>query len=167
LVLEAKLADSLVRGGAKYTAMVMALTPIGVFGAMAHDVSHMASGQGDSGLQGWTAVAFLLKHYSLLVGSLYLALALLVLLVFLPVMVLFRIPILGFLRHIREPALMAFSTASSEAALPKLLEQMEKLGVRRRVASFVIPTGYRSTWTARRSTSCSPRSRLPRRRRAR
>ena len=126
----------------KYTAMIMSLTPIGVFGAMAYNVSHMASGQGGSGLEGWPAVFDLLKHYSVLVGSLYLSLFLLVLLVFIPVMLVARIPILSFFRHVREPAIMAFSTASSEAALPKLLEQMEKLGVPRRVASFVIPTGY-------------------------
>ncbi len=124
----------------KYTAMVMSLTPIGVFGAMAYNVSHMAAGHGE--LKGWPAVADLLKHYSVLVGSLYLALFLLVLLVFIPVMLLFRIPVLSFFRHVREPATLAFSTASSEAALPKLLEQMEKFGVPRRVASFVIPTGY-------------------------
>lgn len=126
----------------KYTAMIMSLTPIGVFGAMAYNVSHMASGQSGNGLAGWPAVVDLLKHYSVLVGSLYLSLFLLFLLVFIPVMLIFRIPILGFLRHIREPALTAFSTASSEAALPKLLEQMEKFGVPRRVGSFVIPTGY-------------------------
>ena len=126
----------------KYTAMVMSLTPIGVFGAMAYNVSHMASGQAGTGIAGWPAVLDLLKHYSVLVGSLYLSMFLLFLLVFVPVMLLARIPILGFLRHIREPAIMAFSTASSEAALPKLLEQMEKFGVPRRVASFVIPTGY-------------------------
>ncbi len=126
----------------KYTGMIMALTPIGVFGAMAYNVSHMASGGGGNGLEGWPAVIDLLKHYSVLVSSLYLSLLLLLLLVFVPVMLFFRIPILGFLRHIREPAIMAFSTASSEAALPKLLEQMEKFGVPRRVGSFVIPTGY-------------------------
>ncbi len=131
----------------KYTAMVMSLTPIGVFGAMAYNVSHMAGGggakeQGGNGLEGWPAVFDLLKHYSVLVGSLYLSLAILVLLVFIPVMLVARIPIVSFFKHVREPAIMAFSTASSEAALPKLLEQMEKLGVPRRVASFVIPTGY-------------------------
>lgn len=124
----------------KYTEMVMALTPLGVFGAMAYNVSHMASGHGD--MKGWPAVGNLLLHYAKLVGSLYLALILLFVLVFIPVMLIFRIPVVPFFRHIREPALMAFSTASSEAALPKLLEQMEKLGVPRRVASFVIPTGY-------------------------
>ncbi|MDB4944725.1 MAG: Proton/glutamate symport protein [Labilithrix sp.] len=126
----------------KYTAMIMSLTPIGVFGAMAYNVSHMASGQGGNGLEGWPAVLDLLKHYSVLVGSLYLSLVLFFVLVLVPVMLIFRIPILGFLRHIREPATLAFSTASSEAALPRLLEQMEKFGVPRRVGSFVIPTGY-------------------------
>lgn len=126
----------------KYTAMIMSLTPIGVFGAMAYNVSHMAAGVPGSELKGWPAVFDLLKHYSVLVFSLYLALGLLLVLVFIPIMVVARIPILSFFRHIREPAVMAFSTASSEAALPKLLEQMEKLGVPRRVASFVIPTGY-------------------------
>ncbi len=126
----------------KYTEMVMRLTPLGVFGAMAYNVSHMASGGGSSGLRGWPAVLDLLRHYSVLVGSLYLALALLLVVVFLPVMLIARIPILGFFRHIREPATIAFSTASSEAALPRLLEQMEAFGVPRRVASFVIPTGY-------------------------
>jgi proton glutamate symport protein len=130
----------------KYTGMIMSLTPLGVFGAMAYNVSHMASGggkdAGGNGLEGWPAVFDLLKHYSVLVGSLYLSLFLLFLLVFVPIMLIARIPILSFLRHIREPAIMAYSTASSEAALPKLLEQMEKFGVPRRVGSFVIPTGY-------------------------
>jgi Na+/H+-dicarboxylate symporter len=126
----------------KYTAMIMTLTPLGVFGAMAYNVSHMAAGAEGTDLKGWPAVFDLLKHYSVLVGSLYLSLVLLVLLAFVPIMLVARIPILGFFRHIREPATLAFSTASSEAALPGLLEQMEKFGVPRRVASFVIPTGY-------------------------
>lgn len=126
----------------KYTAMVMSLTPIGVFGAMAYNVSHMAAAHDGPGTGGWPAVFDLLKHYSLLVGSLYLSLFLLFVVVFIPVMLVARIPVLGFLRHVREPATLAFSTASSEAALPKLLEQMEKFGVPRRVGSFVIPTGY-------------------------
>lgn len=131
----------------KYTAMIMTLTPIGVFGAMAYNVSHMAAGGAEAGtpgnhLEGWPAVLDLLKHYSVLVGSLYLSLVLLVVLAFIPIMLIARIPIIDFFRHVREPATLAFSTASSEAALPKLLEQMEKFGVPRRVASFVIPTGY-------------------------
>jgi Na+/H+-dicarboxylate symporter len=128
----------------KYTDMVMALTPIGVFGAMAYNVSHMAAGHEVNGvlMSGWPAVIHLIAQYAKLVGSLYLALLLLVGLVFIPVMLMFRIPILGFFKAIKDPALTAFSTASSEAALPKLLEETVRFGVPRRVASFVIPTGY-------------------------
>jgi Na+/H+-dicarboxylate symporter len=64
------------------------------------------------------------------------------LLLFMPVMAVCRIRVLGFLRAVQAPALTAYSTASSEAALPGLLEGMVRFGVPRRVASFVIPTGY-------------------------
>ena len=84
----------------------------------------------------------LLKQYSLLVGSLYLALTLLFILVFVPVAWLAGMRVLGFVKAIKDPALTAFSTASSEAALPKLLEEVVRFGVPRQVASFVIPTGY-------------------------
>lgn len=128
----------------KYTDFVMKLTPLGVFGAMAYNVSHMAAGHTVNGavIKGWPAVAHLLKQYSLLVGSLYLALILLFVLVFVPVAWLAGVRILAFVRAIKDPALTAFSTASSEAALPKLLEEVVRFGVPRQVASFVIPTGY-------------------------
>jgi len=128
----------------KYTDFVMKLTPLGVFGAMAYNVSGMAAGHTVNGTfhKGWPAVLYLLKQYSLLVGSLYLALTLLFILVFVPVAWLAGIRILGFVKAIKDPALTAFSTASSEAALPKLLEEVVRFGVPRRVASFVIPTGY-------------------------
>ena len=128
----------------KYTDMVMRLTPIGVFGAMAYNVSHMASRHEHAGhiVEGWPAVLTLLGRYARLVGSLYLSLALLFVLVFVPVMLLARIPIVRFMRALREPVVTAFSTASSESALPKLLENVTRFGVPRRVASFVIPTGY-------------------------
>jgi Na+/H+-dicarboxylate symporter len=127
----------------KYTDMVMRLTPLGVFGAMAYNVSHMAAGpHGAEGIRGWPAVIFLLGQYARLVGSLYFALVCLFVLVFVPVMWICRVRVLTFLRTIRDPALTAFSTASSEAALPRLLEDMVAFGVPRGVASFVIPTGY-------------------------
>lgn len=128
----------------KYTDFVMTLTPLGVFGAMAYNVSHMAAGHTVNGvlIKGWPAVFHLLKQYSLLVGSLYLALILLFVLVFVPVAWLAGIRVLAFVRAIKDPALTAFSTASSEAALPKLLEEVVRFGVPRQVASFVIPTGY-------------------------
>ena len=125
----------------KYTDMVMRLTPIGVFGAMAYNVSHMAAGH-EGGPKGWPAVAFLLGQYARLVGSLYLSLLCLIVLVFVPVLWICGRRVLAFARAIREPALTAFSTASSEAALPRLLESMVEFGVPRRVASFVIPAGY-------------------------
>jgi proton glutamate symport protein len=128
----------------KYTDMIMRLTPLGVFGAMASNVSHMASGwkTGDVELKGWSAVLHLLSRYAVLIGSLYLALFTLVVVVFLPVLLLARVRPIAFLKAIRDPVLTAFSTASSEAALPKLLEQLVAFGVPRRVASFVIPAGY-------------------------
>jgi Na+/H+-dicarboxylate symporter len=128
----------------KYTDLVMRLTPIGVFGAMAYNVSHMAAGQLVDGVtvKGWAAVGHLVGRYALLVGSLYLALILLVTCVFLPVCVIAGVRFSAYLRAVREPALTAFSTASSEAALPRLLEEVVRFGVPRRVASFVIPAGY-------------------------
>jgi proton glutamate symport protein len=77
-----------------------------------------------------------------LVGTLYGALVAFIVLVFVPVMLLARIPIRRFFQTVREPALLAFSTASSEAALPDALRLMEKFGVPRRIVSFVLPTGY-------------------------
>jgi proton glutamate symport protein len=128
----------------KYTDMIMYLTPFGVFGSMAYNVSHMAAGYhvGGEVLKGWPAVFALLKQYLLLVGSLHLALVVLFVAVFVPVMLMFGIRVMGFLRTIREPVLTAYSTASSEAALPTLLERVVQFGVPRSVAAFVIPTGY-------------------------
>ncbi len=128
----------------KYTDMVMRLTPLGVFGAMAYNVSHMAAGHVVDGalVRGWPAVIVLVRGYALLVGSLYLAQLVLFGLVMVPVLLVCGIRVGKYLRAVREPALTAFSTASSEAALPKLLEEMVAFGVPRRVASFVIPAGY-------------------------
>jgi Na+/H+-dicarboxylate symporter len=93
-------------------------------------------------LEGWTAVFYLLKQYARLVGSLYLSLLLLFALVFVPVLWICGVRVVRFLRAIRAPAITAFSTASSESALPMLLESVVQFGVPRRVASFVIPAGY-------------------------
>jgi Na+/H+-dicarboxylate symporter len=136
--------DGLAQTMFKYTDLIMTLTPIGVFGAMAYNVSAMAGGHRVHGLlvKGWPAVFQLLRQYSLLVASLYLALFALFGLVFVPVMLLCGIRVLGFLRAVKDPALTAYSTASSEAALPSLLERMVEFGVPRQVAGFVIPTGY-------------------------
>ena len=139
-----ELCESVAQVMFKYTDMVMRLTPLGVFGAMAYNVSHMASGHEVDGvmIRGWDAVFYLVSRYARVVGSLYLALALLVCLVFIPIMLVTGIKIFAFFRAIRVPLITAFTTASSEAALPRLLEDIVKFGVPRRVASFVIPAGY-------------------------
>jgi Na+/H+-dicarboxylate symporter len=129
----------------KYTDFIMRLAPLGVFGAIAQNVSHMASGQriGDAFVKGWPAVGVLLRQYALLVGSLYLALAALFAFVFVPILAFVaRVSVVRFVRAVREPVLTAFSTASSEAALPQLLERLVEFGVPKRVAGFVVPAGY-------------------------
>jgi len=112
----------------KFTGIIMKYAPIGVGAAMAYTVGH-------SGIE-------VLRNLGLLVLTLYGALIVLILLVFLPVMLIFKVPIRKFVRAVREPALIAFSTTSSEAALPRAMEVMEKLGVPRRIVSFILPLGY-------------------------
>ena len=112
----------------KFTGIVMCFAPIGVGAAMAHTV----------GQNGFGVLVGLGK----LVGTLYGAQALFILLVLIPVLLLARIPVAPFFRVVREPALLAFSTASSEAALPDALKRMVEFGVPRRIVSFVMPTGY-------------------------
>ncbi len=120
--------DSLAETMFKFTNIVMKYAPVGVAAAIAVTV-------GNKGLS-------VLINLGLLVLSLYIALILFVVLVFGGVMLLFRIPIRQFFNAVKEPALIAFSTTSSEAALPKAMLAMEALGVPRRIVSFVIPTGY-------------------------
>jgi proton glutamate symport protein len=112
----------------KFTNIVMRYAPIGVGAAIAYTVGH-------GGLS-------ILKNLALLVITLYLALTAFILLVLVPVMLIFRIPIRKFIKAVREPAVIAFSTTSSEAALPRALEVVERLGVPRRIVAFVLPLGY-------------------------
>jgi proton glutamate symport protein len=77
-----------------------------------------------------------------LILTMYAALVLFVVLVLGAVILLVRIPVGAFYRAVREPFLIAFSTASSEAALPLALENMEQFGVPKHIVAFVIPTGY-------------------------
>ncbi len=120
--------DSVVAVMFQLTDYVMALTPLGVFGAMAGSVAH-------HGLS-------VLGSYAKLVASLYGALVLFAVLVLIPALWIARAPLRDFFRVIREPFLLAFSTASSEAALPRALEKMVEYGVPKSVAGFVIPAGY-------------------------
>jgi proton glutamate symport protein len=112
----------------KFTNIVMHYAPFGVGAAIAYTVGHGGLG--------------VLYNLAWLVGTLYCALAVLILGVFLPVALLFRVPLRKFIRAVKEPAVIAFSTTSSEAALPRAMEVLERLGVPRRIVSFVLPLGY-------------------------
>lgn len=112
----------------KFTAIVMKYAPIGIGAAIAAVISK-------NGIH-------ILGNLGLLVGTLYGALVVFVLLVLLPIALFARIPIREFWHWVKEPWLIAFSTASSEAALPLAMENMEKFGVPKRIVAFVLPTGY-------------------------
>jgi proton glutamate symport protein len=120
--------ESLTEAMFKVTNIIMLYAPIGVGAAIAVTI-------GTSGLS-------VLQNLAYLVFTLYAALGVFFALVLIPVMVLFRIPIMGFFRAIKEPALIAFSTTSSEAALPRAMESVEAFGVPRKIVSFILPLGY-------------------------
>jgi proton glutamate symport protein len=77
-----------------------------------------------------------------LILTLYAALLTFCLVVLLPIAIWARIPVREFLRTIREPALLAFSTTSSDAAMPDAMNRLIKFGVPKRIVSFVMPMGY-------------------------
>ena len=112
----------------RFTEFVMKMAPIGVGAAMANTIGH-------SGLK-------VLHNLALLVGTLYGSLVVFLLCVLLPVAFLARVPLRDFFNAVKEPATIAFATTSSESALPKAMENMERLGVPRRIVGFVLPTGY-------------------------
>jgi proton glutamate symport protein len=112
----------------KFTNVVMYFAPIGVGAAMAFTVGQMGLG--------------VLVNLGKLLLTLYGALLGFGLLVLLPVALLFRVPVRRFLAAVAEPATIAFATSTSEAALPRAMENMEALGVPRRIVAFVIPAGY-------------------------
>jgi proton glutamate symport protein len=112
----------------KYTAIVMRFAPVGVAAAMAVTVAA-------NGLHS-------LLRLGLLVLTLYGALVVFILGVLLPIALIARIPLRKFLQAIKQPALIAFSTTSSDAALPRAMQALEAIGVPRRIVAFVLPTGY-------------------------
>ncbi len=120
--------DSLAEVMFKFVGFVMAFAPLGVFGAIAATI-------GQNGLG-------ILLVYAKLVGSLYFALILFVAVVLISVCAIIRVPFTKMLKAVKDPFILAFSTASSEAALPQAMETMERFGVPKRVVSFVMPTGY-------------------------
>ncbi len=112
----------------KYTGYVMYLAPIGVGASMAFAI-------GSKGL-------FVLLNLGKLVLTLYVALLIFVVIVLGAVALIARVPLGRFIHAVREPFVIAFSTASSEAALPLALENMELFGVPKHIVAFVLPTGY-------------------------
>lgn len=112
----------------RFTEFVMKFAPIGVGAAMANTIGHSGLG--------------VLKNLGMLVGTLYGSLLVFLLLVLLPVAIIARVPLRDFFNSVKEPATIAFATTSSESALPKAMENMERLGVPRRIVGFVLPTGY-------------------------
>ena len=120
--------ESLAETMFKFTNIIMYFAPLGVGAAIAVTVGHL-------GID-------ILKNLFLLLITLYIALIVFILIVLLPIALFIKIPIRKFIQAIREPVSIAFATTSSDSALPKALENMEKFGVPRKVVSFVIPTGY-------------------------
>lgn len=112
----------------KFTGIVMLFAPFAVGAAIAYTVGHMGLG--------------ILVNLFKLLATLYGALLAFILLVLLPIALAIKLPIRRFISAIAEPVSIAFATTSSEAALPKALQAMENFGVPRKIAAFVLPTGY-------------------------
>ena len=120
--------DALAQVMFKFTGFVMKYAPIGIGAAIAVTVGHSGIG--------------VLQNLGMLILTLYIALVVFMLIVLLPVAKIIRLPLKKFARAVKEPALIAFSTTSSEAALPKAMLAMEAIGVPKRIVAFVMPTGY-------------------------
>jgi hypothetical protein len=111
-----------------FTKLIMYFAPIGVGAAVAYTVGHLGVG----------VLVNLLK----LLATFYVAVAVFIGVVLLPVALIARVPLRRFAAAVVEPVSIAFATTSSEAALPRAMEAMEKLGVPRQIVAFVMPTGY-------------------------
>lgn len=120
--------ESLVELMLQVTGYVMRVAPFAVFGALASSVTLQGLG--------------ILLTFGQLIGEFYLALGALWLLLFAAGAIFLGKRMFTLVRYVREPILIAFSTASSEAAYPKMLEQLDRFGVPRRIYSFVLPLGY-------------------------
>jgi len=120
--------DSLAQVMFKFTGYVMRFAPIGVAAAMAHTI-------GEKG-------PAVLVNLGMLVGSLYVALIIFVVVVLGAVAAIIKLPVKNFIKAVREPFTIAFATTSSESALPKAMEVMERFGVPKHIVGFILPTGY-------------------------
>jgi proton glutamate symport protein len=112
----------------RFTNIVMLFAPLGVGAAIAYTVGHLGIG--------------ILVNLAELLATMYVAVLVFIGGVLLPVALMARVPLRRFAAAAAEPTSIAFATASSEAALPRAMENMEALGVPRHVVAFVIPTGY-------------------------
>jgi len=112
----------------EYTKYVMYFAPFGVGAAMAVTIGSKGIG--------------VLFNLGQLIATLFVSLAIFVVVVLGAVVVIFKIPLRRFIQAVKDPYILAFSTASSEAALPQALENMERFGVPKHIVSFVLPTGY-------------------------
>jgi proton glutamate symport protein len=121
-------AESLAETMFKFTGLVMLMAPIGVGAAIAYTVGQLGLG--------------ILVNLFQLLATFYVAVAIFVITVLLPVALIARVPIRRFAEAVAEPVSIAFATTSSEAALPRAMEAMERLGVPRQIVAFVMPTGY-------------------------
>lgn len=123
-----KLAQSVAEVMFKFTYYVMKCAPIGVFALISYTVGKFGLG--------------MLLPLAKLIGSLYLALILFVAIVLMGASLVVRVNFFKLLKALKEPVLIAFSTASSEAALPIAMEKLERFGVPKHIVTFVLPTGY-------------------------
>ena len=121
-------AGSLAETMFKFTGIVMLFAPFGVGAAIAYTVGQLGIG--------------VLVNLAKLLATFYVAVGVFVGVVLLPIAWLARVPIARFARAVAEPVSIAFATTSSEAALPRAMEAMERLGVPRQIVAFVMPTGY-------------------------
>lgn len=121
-------AESLAETMFRFTRIVMLFAPFGVGAAIAYTVGRLGIG--------------VLSNLFQLVVTFYVAVFAFVVLVLVPVALIARVPIRRFARAVAEPVSIAFATTSSEAALPRAMQAMERFGVPRQIVAFVMPTGY-------------------------
>lgn len=121
-------AESLAETMFRFTRIVMLMAPIGVGAAIAYTVGSLGVG--------------ILVNLAKLLATFYVAVAVFVVGVLLPVALLAKVPLRRFIAAVAEPVSIAFATTSSEAALPRAMQAMERIGVPRQIVAFVMPTGY-------------------------
>lgn len=112
----------------KFTNFVMYFAPLGVFGAIAYTIGRSGIG--------------IMASYLKIIGALYIALILFMVVIFFIASRIVRISPIPLMKAIRSPAMLAFSTATSEAALPDAMKIMERFGVPKDIVGFVMPMGY-------------------------